>query len=132
MAWRVWYDALEKPAWTPEPSTISLIWQILYPIILITFGYVFYCAARTKLPWQVTIPFAINLATNIAFTPILFGLRNLPLAALDIAIVWLTILRIMLAIWKHHRWVALAQIPYFIWVSIASVLQFTITWSNWQ
>ena len=30
--WRQWYDALEKPAWTPPPATVGLIWQVLYPI----------------------------------------------------------------------------------------------------
>lgn len=130
MNWRTWYDALEKPAWTPEPATIGLIWQILYPIILISFGYVFWRAVRRKISWRITIPFVVNLLANVAFTPIQFGLRNLPLAAVDIALVWITIPCMMVAIWKHHRWVALAQIPYFIWVTIASVLQFTITWNN--
>ncbi len=130
MTWRIWYLALEKPSWTPEPSTIGLIWKILYPIIFATFGYVLYRAIRREIPWQATIPFAINLLANIAFTPIQFGLRSLPLAALDIAIVWFTIPWMVFVIWKHHRWVALAQIPYFVWVSIATVLQFTITWNN--
>ncbi|GAB5516648.1 TspO/MBR family protein [Rhodopirellula baltica] len=131
MTWRDWYDALDKPTWTPEPSTIGLIWQILYPIILVTFGYVFYRVFRKQIPWSVAVPFAINLLANIAFTPIQFGLRNLPLAALDIAIVWGTILWAMKAIWPHHRWVAFAQIPYLVWVTIASILQFSITWNNW-
>ena len=130
MPWKTWYDALEKPAWTPEPSTISLIWTLLYPVILVTFGYVFVQVLWRKLTWPVAIPFAINLLANIAFTPILFGLRNLPLVALDIAIVWLTILWAMKAIWPHHRWIAFAQIPYLVWVTIASVLQFTITRNN--
>ncbi|QDT04902.1 TspO/MBR family protein [Rubripirellula lacrimiformis] len=130
MSWRDWYDALEKPTWTPEPSTIGLIWQILYPIILVTFGYIFYRVARKKIPFPVAIPLVINLIANVAFTPIQFGLRNLPLAAVDIAIVWITILWAMKAIWPHHRWIALAQIPYLVWVSIATVLQFTITWNN--
>lgn len=132
MNWRTWYDSLEKPAWTPEPATIGLIWQILYPLILITFGYVFFRAIRKELPWRVTIPFVINLLANIAFSPIQFGLRNLPLATADIAIVWFTLPWLMLAIWPHHRWVAFAQIPYFTWVSIASVLQIAITWNNSQ
>ena len=132
MDWRSWYDSLEKPSWTPEPSTIGLIWQILYPIILVTFGYVFFLVARRKLPWQVAVPFAINLAANIAFTPIQFGLRNLPLASVDILVVWATILWAMVAVWKHARWVALAQLPYLTWVSIATVLQLSITWSNWN
>ena len=131
MTWRDWYDALDKPAWTPEPSTIGLVWQLLYPIILVTFGYVFYRVARKQIPWPVAIPFGVNLIANVAFTPIQLGLRNLPLAALDIVIVWLTILWAMKTIWPHHRWIAISQIPYLIWVTIASVLQFTITWNNW-
>ena len=31
-----WYDVLWKPSWAPEPSTIGLMWQILYPIIIVT------------------------------------------------------------------------------------------------
>lgn len=130
MSWMEWYDSLAKPSWTPEPSTIGLIWQILYPIILVTFGFVFYKALRRQLPWQVAVPFAINLVANLLFTPIQFGLRNLPLASVDILIVWGTILWMIAAVWKHHRWVAVAQFPYLVWVSIATVLQWTITWWN--
>ena len=41
MPWIDWYNSLAKPAWTPAPATIGLIWQILYPIILISFGFGF-------------------------------------------------------------------------------------------
>ncbi len=54
------------------------------------------------------------------FTPIQFGLRNLPLAAADILIVLITIPVMMRLVWKHHRWVAIAQVPYLIWVSLAT------------
>ncbi len=126
-----WYQGLQKPTWTPAPGTIGLVWQILYPVILVSFGFVFVQAGRGKIGWRVAVPFAINLAANIVFTPIQFGLRNLPLASVDILIVWTTIVWMMCAVWRHYRWVALAQIPYFIWVSIAMVLQFSITWMNW-
>lgn len=125
-----WYQSLAKPSWTPDPATIGLVWQTLYPIILVTFAFVFVQAARKKIGWRVALPFAINLAANLAFTPIQFGLRSLTLAALDILIVWATILWMIAAIWKHYRWVAVAQVPYLIWVSIATVLQLSITWMN--
>lgn len=131
MNWLNWYNSLAKPSWTPEPATISLIWQILYPIIAITFGFVFVQALRGKLPWRIALPFAINLVANLIFTPILFGLRNLPLASIDILVVWGTIIWMAAAVWKHYRWVAAAQLPYFVWVSIASVLQLSILWMNW-
>ena len=131
MAWIDWYNSLAKPAWTPAPATIGLIWQILYPVILVTFGYVFVQAFRQKVPWIVALPFAINLVANIAFTPIQFGLRNLPFAAFDSLIVWTTIIWMVIVIWPHYRWVAVAQVPYFVWVSIATVLQLSMTWKNW-
>lgn len=130
MSWKEWYDSLVKPAWTPEPGTIGLIWQILYPIILVSFGFVLVQVVRGKLPRGVAVPFLVNLVANLVFTPIQFGLRNLDAAALDILVVWVTIPWMMVAIWKHHRWVAVAQIPYFVWVSIATVLQLSITWWN--
>lgn len=131
MDWMTWYNSLAKPGWTPAPATIGLIWQILYPIILVSFGYVFVQCARGKMPRGVALPFAINLAANIAFTPIQFGLRNMPLASADILIVWGSIVWCAWAVWPHARWVAAAQLPYFVWVSIATVLQLSITMMNW-
>jgi translocator protein len=130
MSWMDWYQSLAKPSWTPAPSTIGLIWQILYPIIAVTFAFVFWQAARGKIPPRVAIPFAINLIANLIFIPIQFGLRNLPLASADILIVWGTIVWCIVAVWRHHRWVALAQFPYLLWVSIATFLQLSITLMN--
>jgi len=132
MTWMEWYDSLWKPSWPPAPSTIGLIWQILYPIIIVTFGLVFVQTFRREVPWLVALPFAMNLVANLVFTPIQFRMRNLPLAAVDILIVWATIIWMMVVIWKHYRWVAVAQVPYFVWVSIATVLQLSITWMNWR
>ena len=108
-----------------------MIWQILYPIIIVTFGFMFVQVIRGKIRRKVALPFAINLAANLIFTPIQFGLRNLPLASADILIVWITIIWMAVATWKHYKWVSLAQIPYFVWVSLATVLQLSITVMNW-
>jgi tryptophan-rich sensory protein len=130
MTFMEWYNSLVKPGWTPEPAFIGLMWRIIYPIIVMTFGFVFVQAARKKIPRGIVIPFAINLAANLTFTPIQFGLRNLTLASIDILIVWASIIWLARAIWSHYRWVAIAQVPYFAWVSTATVLQLSITWMN--
>jgi tryptophan-rich sensory protein len=131
MPWKEWYNSLIKPSWTPAPDTIGVVWQILYPLIMASFGYVFLLAFQRKIPSKVALPFALNLIVNLSFTPIQFGLRNLPLAALDILMVWVSILWCISAIWNHSRLVAIAQMPYFIWVSIATYLQLYITIMNW-
>jgi benzodiazapine receptor len=130
LPWLEWYQTLAKPAWTPTPRTIVTVWQVLYPIIVLTFGFVFVQAGRRTIPWLVALPFLINLVANLAFSPILFSLRSLTVASVDVLVVWGTILWMMVAVWPYARWVALAQIPYFIWVSIASVLQLSLSWMN--
>lgn len=126
-----WYQNLAKPEWTPAPATIGLIWTILYPIIFVTFGFVFLQALRRKIPGRVAIPFAINLVANLLFTPLFQGLRNLPLATVDILVVWVTIIWMIVVVWPHYRWVAIGQIPYLVWVTIATTAQLSITWMNW-
>ncbi len=49
---------------------------------------------------------------------------------LPLLVFWGTIVWMMLAVWPHCRSVAGAQVPYFIWVSIATVLQLSIMWMN--
>lgn len=130
MTWMEWYNLLEKPSWTPPPWAISTIWMILYPIILISFGFVFVQAYRGKVPRLVAVPFVMNLIANLLFMPIFSGLRNVPLAAVDIVIVWATIIWCVFAVWPVYKWVGAAQVPCFVWVSIATVIQLSITWMN--
>ncbi|MBL9176050.1 MAG: tryptophan-rich sensory protein [Verrucomicrobiales bacterium] len=130
MSWMDWYNALQKPSWTPAPATIGRIWSILYPILFLTLAFVAVQIFRRRLPLSAGIPFALNLVSNLVFTPIQFGWRNLPLAAVDILVVWGTILWMITVLWRRHPWVAAAQIPYLAWVSTATVLQLSITWMN--
>lgn len=125
-----WYEALAKPTWTPSPSFIGTMWTILYPIIVATFGYMVFRMTRGTVPWAVLTPMAINAVANAAFTPIEFGLRNLPLASVDILVVLATILWCMAAFWPYSRWASVALLPYLGWVSTATVLQLSITWMN--
>jgi len=125
-----WYNSLAKPGWTPEPSFIGTMWTVLYPIIIVTFGYVIARIARGEIPASVLVPILLNVASNIAFTPLQFGVRSLPLAAIDILIVLVTIVWCMLAFWPYSHVASLALVPYLAWVSTATVLQLSITWLN--
>lgn len=125
-----WYSQLIKPNWAPPPWAFGPVWTVLYIIIAISFGVVFYKAARRQLPWAAALPFALNLVFNFAFTPLQFGLKNNFLAALDILAIVGTLIWALVAIWPRVRWVALANIPYLLWCSFATALQLTITYLN--
>jgi tryptophan-rich sensory protein len=81
----------------------------------------------------VALPFLLNLIANAAFTPLQFGLKSNALASVDIVIVLVTLVWGMVSLWyaaPDLRWVVLANIPYLLWVSFATVLQLTITYLN--
>ncbi len=85
---------------------------------------------RKELRPIVALPFALNLIFNLAYSPLQFGLRNNLLASLDIVLVLITIIWAGIAIYPHLKWVVYVNIPYFIWVAFATVLQLTITYLN--
>lgn len=126
-----WYNTLIKPAWAPPSWLFGPVWTALYLIIAGTFGTVFYKAVKRELPFKTALPFALNLVFNLAFTPLQFGLKNNLLAAVDIALVLITLVWASASAWPKLRWVVYANIPYFLWVCFATVLQLTITALNW-
>lgn len=125
-----WYHQLNKPSWAPADNVFGIVWSVLYPVIIAVNVYIIYAISKGKINLWVALPFWLNLVFNVVFTPIQFGLRNNGLAFADILLVLGTIIWAMIAIWSHNRWVALAYVPYLIWVSIATTLQFYITTHN--
>ncbi|MFZ1626226.1 MAG: TspO/MBR family protein [Candidatus Moraniibacteriota bacterium] len=125
-----WYASLIKPTWAPPEWLFGPAWTVLYVIIAISFAYVGIRYWKGQIGFMVLLPFILNLVFNLAFTPIQFGLRNNWLAAIDIILVWVTLVWALAAIRSHIPWVAYANLPYFLWVSFASVLQISITWLN--
>ena len=125
-----WYHTLQKPSWTPADNVFGIVWGALYPIIIAVNIYVLIQVLNHKLDWRIGLIFWVNLAFNLAFTPIQFGLRNNYLALIDIILILVTILWAVIAIWSHNRWLSLAFVPYLVWVSIATILQFSITRLN--
>ncbi len=137
-----WYQALIKPTWAPPTWLFGLVWSVLYAIIAVSFGTVFYKAFTKQIPWIIVVPFSLNLFFNFAFTPIQFGLRNNLFASLDILLVLATLIWALVILYSFglkihietgapsYAWIIYANIPYLLWVLFATVLQVTITYLN--
>jgi tryptophan-rich sensory protein len=137
-----WYQTLIKPSWAPPSWLFEPVWSVLYAIIAVSFGTVFYKAITGKIPWLVALPFALNLIFNFAFTPLQFGLKNNLLASIDILLVLATLIWALFAIYSFglkinietgaptYNWIIYANIPYLLWVLFATILQLMITYLN--
>lgn len=124
------YAAWLKPAWAPPSWLFGPVWTVLYVLIAVSFGYVFYRYFTGTIPWWVVLPFALNLGFNFAFTPLQFGLGSLLLSSLDILLVLATLVWAMYAVYHFAPWVTYINIPYLLWVSFATILQLSIFYLN--
>lgn len=109
------------------------MWIVLYIIIAVSFGAVFYKVFTGEVLWMAALPFALNLIFNFAFTPIQFWLKNSILAAIDIILVVATLICGFSTIWyavPELYWVVYANVPYLLWGTFATGLQLTITSLN--
>ena len=125
-----WYQQLTKPSWAPPSWLFGPVWTLLYVVIVITFGIVFYKLFTGEISWLITLPFFLNLVFNFAFTPIQFGLKNNLLASIDILLILGTLIWSLVAIFPFFQMIAFANVPYLLWVSFATILQLTITYLN--
>lgn len=127
-----WYSTLLKPAWAPPSWLFGPVWLILYIIIAITYGIVFYGTYTGQIPIYVCIPFILNLVFNFAYTPLAFGLKNNVLAAFDIGLVLITLIWALYKIWPFNKIIVYFNIPHALWVMFATVLQIDITIRNFS
>ena len=124
------YETWVQPIFAPPSWIFGPVWSVLYFIIAVSYGWVFYKIFQGELPKGLAVPLVLNLIANFSFTPVQFGLQNLPLASVIILVVLGTIIWSMWVMWPIEKNFVYAQIPYLLWVSFATVLQLSITYLN--
>ncbi len=130
---QIQYTQLLKPSWAPPGWIFGPVWTVLYTIIAVSFGTIFYKAFTKEIPWIVALPFALNLIFNFAFPVIQFRLVNNFFASIDILLVVGTLIWALFAVWQNVpelRWVTYVNIPYLVWGVFATCVQLTITYLN--
>ena len=120
-----WYASLAKPAWTPPGWVFGPAWTVLYALMALAAWQVWRRRAATDVRMPLAL-FAIQLALNLAWTPIFFGLHALGLAFAEITVLWLAIAGTIILGWRVHRVAVAMMLPYLGWVSFASALNLAI------
>lgn len=120
-----WYDALAKPSWNPPAWVFGPTWTILYALMALAAWKVWIVVRRIDLALMV---YGVQLVLNGLWSYLFFGLQRPDLALIDIAAMWLMILLTLVLFWRRDRLAGMLLVPYLLWVSFASALNFAI----WQ
>ena len=117
-----WYDALNKPRWTPPGWVFPVTWMTLY--VLMAFAGA--TLAQLNGAGTALALWSLQIALNALWTPVFFGLKRVKLALGVIAALWVSVGLCVVVFWSNSMIAGLAFLPYFIWVSIASALNYSV------
>jgi tryptophan-rich sensory protein len=120
-----WYAEIAKPSWTPPGWLFGPVWTVLY-VMMAAAAWLVWRTAGWPAARPALILFGVQLLLNAAWTPIFFGLHRPGLAFAEILALWAAIGATLVAFWRVFPAAALLLVPYWLWVSFASVLNCAI------
>lgn len=118
-----WYVSLIKPSFSPPNYIFAPVWIVLYVLA----GISLYLIWTSKKPEsKAFIVFGINLGLNLLWSYLFFGLRSPTLAFYDVVLLWVSIVATIYFFMKSDSRTLILLLPYLIWVTIASYLNYQI------
>jgi len=124
-----WYPTLAKPSWTPPDWIFAPMWSVLYLMMALAA----WCAWRQSpgKKWRVPLAlFGVQLALNVGWSAVFFGLRSPGWALLEIVALMAAIVATTIAFWGRSTAAALLMLPYLGWTLFATCLNLAIWMLN--
>ncbi len=122
-----WFSELIKPEWNPPDWVFGPVWSILYLMMAISAWLVWRCPGSETAKWALSW-FGFHLILNVMWSVLFFGLQRPGWAAIEIVLLWISILISIGLFYRDSKLAAGLLIPYLLWVSFATYLNITI-WS---
>lgn len=116
-----WYAALNQPSFNPPNWIFGPVWTLLY----ILMGVSLYLVWQTPPGMQRNTAMAVfffQLLLNFGWSFLFFYYQRIGLAFAEIILIWFTILVMMLLFYRLRPVSAWINVPYFLWVSFATLL----------
>lgn len=121
-----WYAGIIKPTIIPPAWLFGPVWTTLFALMGIAAFLVWKKGSKRMDVRIALIIFAGQLILNTLWSIIFFGLHNPGGALVEIVFLWLAILITIIAFAKISKPAAWLLVPYILWVSFASYLNFLI------
>ncbi|MGA8260210.1 MAG: TspO/MBR family protein [Arenicellales bacterium] len=121
------YTQLARPAWAPPPSIFGPVWTVLYALMSIAAWLVWRIGGFLAAKSALTL-FLAQLALNALWSWLFFGWHHGALAFADIVVLWALIIATVISFWRIRPLAGALLVPYLLWVSFASALNYSV----WQ
>ena len=121
------YAQLVRPAWAPPSSVFGPVWTVLYAMMGFAAWMVWTAVDSRAIRLPITL-FLVQLALNTLWSWLFFRWHQGALAFGDILALWVSIAATLVAFWRVRRLAGALLIPYLLWVSFASALNYSV----WQ
>jgi translocator protein len=120
-----WFADLAKPSWNPPNWLFGPVWSALYLSMGIAAWLVWQQGGWVKQKQPLTL-FLIQLVLNAIWTPLFFGLHRIDWAMVEIVFLWLAVVATIIGFWRARPVAGYLLVPYLMWISFATCLNFAI------
>ncbi|CAM3037743.1 TspO [Sphingomonas antarctica] len=125
-----WYRSLVQPRWAPSDEVYPLAWTLIYALTALAgvAGWLTTLDWRER-EWMIGM-FALNGFLNIVWSLLFFRLHRPDWALIEVAGLWLSIVALIVILWRRTMWGAALLIPYLLWVTFAGYYNMVIVRLN--
>ncbi|MFH1078205.1 MAG: TspO/MBR family protein [Patescibacteria group bacterium] len=121
-----WYASLMKPALNPPSWVFAPVWTTLFALMGIAAFLVWRKGTERKDVRAALSVFGIQLCLNTLWSILFFGLHDPFASLIEIAALWLAIISTIFVFHRISRTAAYLLVPYLLWVSFASYLNYAL------
>ncbi len=121
-----WYAEIKKPSFTPPAWVFAPAWTILFILMGISFWLVWEKGLKGKKNKKAIFLFFIQLALNISWSFLFFGLRSPLYGLIEITILSGAITATIISFFKISKKAAWVLLPYLLWTGFALTLNLSI------
>lgn len=124
-----WYPTLNRPPLTPPDAVFGPVWSVLFGLMGLAAWHVWRRTGLLGAPVAMGL-FLAQLALNLGWSVLFFGIQRPDLALVEILILWPVILATLIAFWRIDRIAGALLLPYLLWVAFAIYLNAGFVYLN--
>ena len=125
-----WYNNLRKPSWQPPGWAFGPAWTLILGLAAWSAAIAWTAAPDGAARTSIIILFSVNALCHFLWSPLFFAFRRPDWALGEVVFLWASLVALLVGLWPISTFAAWLIVPYFLWVSFAAFLNWTIVRLN--